>query len=325
MASGDGPGAGGAAATSGSLLRRRVAAAVAAAAHTTDGEPGSGAAAATAATGPLAAAPPMQQPSGGPPPQQPPQQQPPQRQGQEQQWDGAAAAARQQQAAYEEAALAAAVASARRRGAAALALTPLLQFVDRQFEGAFKAWSQSTMQAGDLCNLSLSALLIVAALLHSRGVGARAPAAGAPPPTPGWLGPPPAPAALACGASAAAAALLAGRLLCSSSGYGRWRSAALAALRVYRVAIWVAFMRPRLALLSPHHLTLRAFLLSPASGNLWFSLFFPLPLEVHLPLLLLTTGAAVLRTPPVGSQLLASPELPTQTAAAYERLTRMTR
>lgn len=137
----------------------------------------------------------------------------------------------------------------------------------------------------------------------------------------------PAPAMLACALSALQCVALLALLLRAPRAYGKWRSAAVAATRLYRLGTWVLFMREGPALLQQwmEGLTVRMFLLSPASGNVWFSLFFPLPLDLHLGLLLVTTAAAVAHGTPMTKQLAALSQLPPETLAAYERFNRLTR
>lgn len=73
------------------------------------------------------------------------------------------------------------------------------------------------------------------------------------------------------------------------------------------------------------NLSLRLFLLSPASGSVWLALFYPLPMSLHLLLLALSSFVAVCRTDSLEHRLQrldASPEHLTQT---YQRLSRFSR
>jgi hypothetical protein len=73
------------------------------------------------------------------------------------------------------------------------------------------------------------------------------------------------------------------------------------------------------------NLSLRLFLLSPASGSVWMALFYPLPMPLHLLLLGLSSFVAVCRISSLEQRLQrleASSEHLTQT---YQRLSRFSR
>ncbi|GBF96231.1 hypothetical protein Rsub_08776 [Raphidocelis subcapitata] len=211
---------------------------------------------------------------------------------------------------------AAAVAAARARGDAPLLVHPLLlKFGDGRMEAAYASFSAPSLAAADACHLAAAAALAAAALLHACGLGGA------------QCGAPAARAAAAAGSvSAVGAAAVAALLLAAPAAYARFRGPLLAALRLLRVAAWLLARAAggAAAIVSPSHIG-RAFLISPAAGNLWFSLFFPLPLSTHAPLLAIAAAAAVAAGPPLAPALLASSELPAATAAACERLGRVTR
>ena len=209
----------------------------------------------------------------------------------------------------------AAVAAARRRGAAPLPVGPLLRFGDAAVEAAFRAYVAPAAVAGDRASLPLTAALALAALAHGHASGAwglRAPARAGP--------------LLAAAAAAAEPAALLLLLRRRPAAYAARRDALVAGARALRVALWLLCIQPHLRLAAPsHHLVLRAFLLSPAATSLWFALFFPLPLGLHLALLLGTALAAAAAGPPLAAQLLAAPGVPEAVGAAHARLGRMAR
>ncbi|KAI8475038.1 MAG: hypothetical protein J3K34DRAFT_488192 [Monoraphidium minutum] len=212
------------------------------------------------------------------------------------------------------AALAAAAAAARRHGGGPLPISATLEFGDADVERAYRAHLAGAYRAADAVNLLVNLTLLAAALLRRR-------AGGAPPPPP----PLAAPALLASAASAAQSAGLLVLLLRAPAAHVRWRGAAAAAGRLYRVAAWLVLTRRKALLTSFSDVTLRMFLLSPASSNALFVLFYPLPFDLHLGLLALTALAAAARGAPMAPALLAAPALPPAAAAAYERLTRLAR
>jgi hypothetical protein len=209
-------------------------------------------------------------------------------------------------------ALAAAVAAARRRGEGPLPIGWLMEFSDPEVEAAYRSHAQAAVRAADTCNLVVNSLLVMSALLRHRVSHP-------------WAGLLATPSLLACGASAAQSALLLLLLLSAPQAYARWRGAAVAAARLYRLGAWVLFTRKGLELGPVDDVTLRMLLFSPASSNIVFVLFYPLPLDLHIGLLALTSLVAVVRGAPAAPALLAAPELPPAAQAAYERLTRLAR
>lgn len=73
------------------------------------------------------------------------------------------------------------------------------------------------------------------------------------------------------------------------------------------------------------NLSLRLFLLSPASGSVWLALFYPLPMSLQLMLLGLSSFVAVCRTSSLEHRLQRMDALPEHLAATYQRLSRFSR
>jgi hypothetical protein len=73
------------------------------------------------------------------------------------------------------------------------------------------------------------------------------------------------------------------------------------------------------------NLSLRLFLLSPASGSVWLALFYPLPMSLHLLLLGLSSLVAVWRTDSLEHRLLRLETIPEHLMQTYQRLSRFSR
>lgn len=73
------------------------------------------------------------------------------------------------------------------------------------------------------------------------------------------------------------------------------------------------------------NLSLRLFLLSPASGSVWLALFYPLPMPLHLLLLGLSSFVAVCRTNSLEHRLQRLEASPEHLAQTYQRLSRFSR
>jgi hypothetical protein len=72
-------------------------------------------------------------------------------------------------------------------------------------------------------------------------------------------------------------------------------------------------------------LSLRLLLLSPASGSVWLALFYPLPMWLHLMLLVLSSFVAVCRTNSLEHRLQRLDASPEHLAETYQRLSRFSR
>lgn len=77
--------------------------------------------------------------------------------------------------------------------------------------------------------------------------------------------------------------------------------------------------------LTRDNLSLRLFLLSPASGNIWLALFYPLPMGLHLVLLALSCVVAVWPSAALQHRLQQMEASPERLAQTYQRLSRFSR
>jgi hypothetical protein len=129
-----------------------------------------------------------------------------------------------------------------------------------------------------------------------------------------------------CMMSVGQSLLLLGLVTFFPSSYTRHRGLIVACSRMYRLAVWLAYLRDPLPLrLFKDNLSVRLFLLSPAGGNVWLALFYPLPMSLHLGLLGLSTAVATWPSEALLNRLQHLGRAPEQLEAAYLRLSRFSR
>jgi hypothetical protein len=195
----------------------------------------------------------------------------------------------------------------------ALSISPLLVFCDARIEAAYQHYMYKVQQAADACLIliSLAAVAVAAIKQHTMP----------PPTTASSLR-----TSLLCMLSGGQSLALLAMLLGAPPSYARHRGLLVCAARLYRLAVWLLYLRdavpPRLF---QRNLALRLLLLSPAGGNIWLALFYPLPPLQHIVLLALSAFVATWRSNALSTQLAGLGVREEQLTAAHQQLGRFSR
>jgi hypothetical protein len=165
-------------------------------------------------------------------------------------------------------------------------------------------------QTADICLIIINVFAVLVALVKQYTM-------------PVASGPPTAALCLLSGSQCLALLAL---LLTAPAAYTRHRGLIIGCTRMYRLAVWLLYLRePYPPRLFRRNLSLRLFLLSPAGGNVWLALFYPLPLSLHLLLLGLSSLVATWRSSALQERLSHLEVSQEQLAHACKQLSRFSK
>lgn len=186
----------------------------------------------------------------------------------------------------------------------------LLEFQDARIEAAYQHYMYKMQQTADVCLIIINVFAVLVALVKQYAM-------------PVASGPPTAALYLLSGSQSLALLAL---LLTAPAAYARHRGLIIGCTRMYRLAVWLLYLRePYPPRLFRRNLSLRLFLLSPAGGNVWLALFYPLPLSLHLLLLGLSSLVATWRSSALQERLSHLDISQEQLAHAYKQLSRFSK
>lgn len=186
----------------------------------------------------------------------------------------------------------------------------LLDFQDSRIEAAYQHYMYKMQQNADMCLIMVNLFAVAVALVKQYIM-------------PLSSGPS---TIFLCMMSVGQSLLLLALVTLFPSSYARHRGLTIGCSRMYRLAVWLAYLRdPLPPRLFKDNLSMRLFLLSPAGGNVWLALFYPLPMSLHLVLLGLSTTVATWRSEALLHRLQHLGAAPEQLEAAYWRLCRFSR
>lgn len=184
-----------------------------------------------------------------------------------------------------------------------------LEFRDPSLEGAFQQYTHTMHKAADLCMVAVNILLVITVVIQHDHTTDDIPQV-----------------KLLCILTVAQCIGLLWLLNAAPRTYAQWRGAVISTTRLYRLALWLIYLHHQAPTsIQWESVSLRLFLLSPAGSNLWFCLFYPLPLCTHLIVQGLTVLASIWRGDALTSHLLKLDGLPAQAQPAFERLSRLSR
>jgi hypothetical protein len=207
--------------------------------------------------------------------------------------------------------------------AAPLEVSWVLSFTDPRLESAFEVFNYKSQQTADMCIIVVNLLVAVFACFTLRGPSSSEGSS--------YLSTPLPECSLSL-ISLLQSLLLLALLLRTPAFYLRWRVLIISMTRMYRIVVWLLYLqqqRQAQLLQNPDvswmSLGFKLFLISPANSNIWFAVFFPLPLHHHLLLLLLSVVTAVWPREAVNLQQLGAVHSGEQVQATYERLSKFAR
>lgn len=186
----------------------------------------------------------------------------------------------------------------------------LLEFRNAQVEAAYQHYMYKMQQTADVCHMLVNLMAVAVACMKQCTMPLSSGA----------------PGATLCLLSGSQSLLLLLMLLVFPAFYARHRGVVISCVRVYRLAVWLMYLQepypPRLV---THNLSLRLFFLSPAGGNMWLALFYPLPLSLHVLLLGFSSFVAIWRSSALQQRLLDLNVSSGQLSQAYQQLSRFSR
>lgn len=186
----------------------------------------------------------------------------------------------------------------------------LLQFQDARLEAGYQQYMYKMQQTADLCLIVVNLFAVAAACIKQYMM-------------PISSGPQ---TSLLCILSGAQTLLLLLLLLVFPATYAHHRGLVIGCTRLYRLAVWLLYLRePYPPRLFRRNLSLRLFLLSPAGGNIWLALFYPLPLPMHLMLLGMSSIVAIWRSLALQQRLQYLNVAPEHLAQAHRHLSRFSK
>lgn len=186
----------------------------------------------------------------------------------------------------------------------------LLEFQDARIEAAYQHYMYKMQQTADMCLLIINIFAVAVVFVKQYTL-------------PVSSGPPTAALCLLSGSQSLVLLIM---LLRFPAAYARHRGLIIGCTRMYRLAVWLLYLgEPYPPRLFKHNLSLRLFLLSPAGGNVWLALFYPLPLSLHLLLLGLSSLLATWRSSALQERLVHLDVSQEQLAQAYKQLSRFSK
>ena len=204
---------------------------------------------------------------------------------------------------------------------APLEVSWVLSFTDVRVESAFEVFNYKSQQTADMCIILVNLLVAVFACVTLQGPNSSRSSSTYATSLP------------ECSLSIISllqSLLLLILLLRAPAFYLRWRVLIISITRMYRIVIWLLYIqqqRQAQLLQNPDvswmSLGFKLFLISPANSNIWFAVFFPLPLHHHLLLLLLSVVTAV--WPREAVHQLGGAHSGEQVQATYDRLSKFAR